>query len=414
MHADGKLRFYDFFAGAGLATLGLSASWRCVWANDLSPRKAAVYRRNFGGDHFRLGDVAEISAAELPGPVEMAWASFPCQDLSLAGWRKGLAAERSGVFWAFWRMMRELAARGRRPGLVALENVPGLLYGDGFSGLCQAMAALDMQFGALVMDAARFLPQSRPRVFLVAVDRRVDCTAFAADAPHPTWSPRALIAAQARLPKAMQALWRWWRLPAPRAGAPGIAGIVEENPARLAWHTPEQTAALMAMMSAANRDKIAEAQRADGRRIGFLYKRMRQEGQRAEVRFDGVSGCLRTPGGGSSRQTVMIVEEGSVRSRLLSPREAARLMGVPDWFVLPERYNDAYRAMGDGVAVPVVEWLSEHLLRPLAEVLPAATTEAVPAAAAPPPALARLGAAADRRAAAWLAARKQSGAAGQP
>jgi DNA (cytosine-5)-methyltransferase 1 len=56
--------------------------------------------------------------------------------------------------------------------------------------------------------------------------------------------------------------------------------------------------------------------------------------QRAEVRFDDISGCLRTPAGGSSRQTVLIVEGKQVRSRLLSPREAARLMGVPDDYPL--------------------------------------------------------------------------------
>src|SRR5262249_28652351 len=97
------------------------------------------------------------------------------------------------------------------------------------------------------------------------------------------------------------------------------------------------------------------------------YRRMRNGNQRAEVRFDGVSGCLRTPSGGSSRQTVVVVDKGRIRTRLLSPREAARLMGVDDTFWLPKRYNDAYKAMGDGVAVPVVRWLSQQLLVPIAE-----------------------------------------------
>lgn len=88
--------------------------------------------------------------------------------------------------------------------------------------------------------------------------------------------------------------------------------------------------------------------------------------QRAEVRFDGISGCLRTPVGGSSRQTVILVENGHVRTRLLSPREAARLMGVPENYPLPSAYNDAYHLFGDGVAVPVVRWLENYLLSPLA------------------------------------------------
>jgi len=84
------------------------------------------------------------------------------------------------------------------------------------------------------------------------------------------------------------------------------------------------------------------------------------------VRFDQVSGCLRTPVGGSSRQVIVLVEGKRIRSRLLSPREAARLMGVPEDYPLPPNYNDAYHLFGDGLAVPVVSWLEQHLLRPMA------------------------------------------------
>ena len=87
---------------------------------------------------------------------------------------------------------------------------------------------------------------------------------------------------------------------------------------------------------------------------------------RAEIRFDGVAGCLRTPGGGSSRQFIMVVEGESVRTRLLSGREAARLMGLPDEYKLPANYNEAYHLMGDGLAVPVVRHLADNLLGPLA------------------------------------------------
>jgi DNA (cytosine-5)-methyltransferase 1 len=83
------------------------------------------------------------------------------------------------------------------------------------------------------------------------------------------------------------------------------------------------------------------------------------------VRFDDISGCLRTPAGGSSRQTLIVVEDGKVRSRLLSSREAARLMGLPDTYKLPQNYNEAYHLAGDGVVVPVVRHLAAHLLEPL-------------------------------------------------
>lgn len=405
--ADVKFRFYDFFAGAGLATLGLRDSWQCVWANDNAPKKRAVYAANFGDDHLVPGDVAFITADQLPKPAEMAWASFPCQDLSLAGWRKGLSAERSGVFWAFWRIMHELALREDRPPIIVIENVVGLLYGDSFTGLCEAIASLEMQFGALVMDARRFVPQSRPRVFLVAVDDRIDCSALAMDEPASTWAPNALIDAHKRLPDDMKARWRWWRLPVPEPTKRTITEILQDDPTPVEWHTPEQTEAILNMMSDANRAKIDKAVRFGARQVGFLYKRIRNDVQRAEVRFDGISGCLRTPRGGSSRQTVVVVENGKVRTRLLSPREAARFMGVPETFVLPERYNDAYKAMGDGVVVPVVSWLSDHLLRSIAELLSSPVEGDAQADAIPVADLSQYRASTEKRASQWLISRRQ-------
>lgn len=291
----------------------------------------------------------------------MAWASFPCQDLSLAGWQRGLSADRSGTFWAFWRLMRELREQHRRPPLIVIENVLGVLYGDSFLGLCEALAALNMQFGALVLDAKDFLPQSRPRVFVVALDAAYDASSFCSSGQS---APQSLVRAASSLPTSLRFLWRWWNIPQPATNRTKLSSVIE-NGAEIRWHTETETVRLLKMMSEANREKISAAQKLRGRQIGFLYRRIRENTQRAEVRFDGIAGCLRTPQGGSSRQTVVAIENGQIRTRLLTERETARLMGVPDSFQLPERYNDAYKAMGDGVAVPVVRWLSEVLLCPL-------------------------------------------------
>lgn len=369
--------FYEFFAGSGLVRLALEPSWTCLWANDIDPRKAAVYTENFGSDHFHLGDVASVPAAALPRCADMAWASFPCQDLSLAGWRRGMSAERSGTFWAFWRILRDLYNQGERPPLVAVENVTGLLHCEDFAGMCEALASLDLQFGALVVDARHFLPQSRPRVFLVAVDNRIDCSAFVQDGPPAgPWFPRSVAEAHRKLPPALREAWRWWRLPVPPPSGIAVADLIEDQPTGVAWHSDRETERLLSLMSPVNLEKVREAQAAGGRHVGFLYKRTRNGSQKAEVRFDGVAGCLRTPHGGSSRQTVLVLDGERIRSRLLSPREAARLMGVRDSFRLPDNYNDGYRAMGDAVAVPAVAWLSEHLLLPLARVSRVGATSA--------------------------------------
>ena len=124
------------------------------------------------------------------------------------------------------------------------------------------------------------------------------------------------------------------------------------------------------MMSEVNRAKVEAAQKVGKRIIGGVYKRTRPDEQgrkvqRAEARFDDIAGCLRTPGGGSSRQTIIEVDGENIRSRLISPRETARLMGLPDEYQLPANHNEAYHLTGDGVVVPVVRHLARHIFEPV-------------------------------------------------
>src|SRR6185312_14959132 len=130
------------------------------------------------------------------------------------------------------------------------------------------------------------------------------------------------------------------------------------------------TRRLLSLMNPLHRARVEAAARTGARTVGCVYRRTRvdEQGnhvQRAEIRFDDVAGCLRTPAGGSSRQTIMVVEGESVRSRLLSAREAARLMGLGDDYRLPQRYNDAYHVCGDGVCAPVVRHIAAHVLEPI-------------------------------------------------
>jgi DNA (cytosine-5)-methyltransferase 1 len=190
--------------------------------------------------------------------------------------------------------------------------------------------------------------------------------------PSEIWHKSSLIQAYGTLPNEVRKKALWWRMPFPDEPVLRLKDVLEDQPHGVKWHTAAETESLLAMMSPANCQKVREAQALGKRIVGTLYKRTRHDEngdktQRAEVRFDQISGCLRTPAGGSSRQTILIVEGTHVRSRLLSPREAARLMGAPDSYPLPANYNDAYKLMGDGLVVPVVSWLNEHILTPLAQ-----------------------------------------------
>ncbi len=361
--------YYEFFAGGGMVRAGLGGAWRCLFANDLCEKKAHSYVENWGDREFVCGDIHALNAAHLPERADLAWGSFPCQDLSLAGAGAGLDGLRSGAFWGFWSLVRALNKEGRKPRMVMLENVYGVLTSHGgkdVDAITQALASEGYVFGAMVIDAVHFVPQSRPRVFIFGVDE----TLHIPDAAHawianPAWHPAAVIRAHNRLPRKAQAQWRWWNPTMPEANSCALDDLIEAEPQGVNWHSVDETAKLLCSMSDLNRRKVIAAQAAGTLHVGAVYRRTREGVVRAEVRFDGLSGCLRTPTGGSSRQTIIVVQGEQVRSRLLSPREAARLMGLPDSYRLPPRYNDAYHLAGDGVATPVVSHLAKTLFEPI-------------------------------------------------
>lgn len=367
--------FYEFFAGGGMARAGLGDGWACLFSNDFDEKKAASYEANWGCDALRVCDVATVRADDLPGHADLAWASFPCQDLSLAGGGAGLRGERSGAFWPFWQLMDALDEQERAPKLIVLENVMGALTsheGRDFSAILKAMVDSGYRVGALVMDAARFVPQSRQRLFIVGVHRSLDLPQSLVTAgPDPLWHPTQLVDAWRKKSPKIRNAWVWWSMPAPAPRSNTFADLIEEVPAGVLWHTSEETKRLLGMMSPLHLKKVEQARNSGRRQVGTIYKRTRidpetgSKVQRAEVRFDDIAGCLRTPSGGSSRQLILVVDGKKVRSRLLSPREAASLMGLPENYRLPRNYNDAYHLAGDGVVVPVVSHLSQHLLGPI-------------------------------------------------
>ena len=367
--------FYEFFCGGGMARAGLGQDWRCLFANDFDEGKAASYRRNWGAGELRVADIASLSAQDLPPGADLAWASFPCQDLSLAGEGAGLQGGRSGAFWRFHGLMQDLKRQRRLPNIIALENVLGALSANGgadFVALCTALQSLDCVVGALTLDAAWFTPQSRPRLFIVAAARSAQLPARLTGAgPCAHLATPALLRSVAALPARLARDWRWWTLPAPPKRNLELTQILETDPADAPHHSAAETQAFLAQMSAPALRKLDAARRTGAPQVGALFRRTRRDGEgrsvvRAELRFDGLAGCLRTPGGGSSRQFLIEVSGPATRSRLISAREAARLMGLPDSYSLPERRNAAYHLLGDGVVAPAVNYLAQHLLTPMA------------------------------------------------
>lgn len=358
----------EFFAGSGLVGLGLAPEFETLWANDNCAKKRDVFEANHPRGRFHLGDIRRVRGKELPA-ADLAWASFPCQDLSLAGNLSGIeTGTRSGLFWEWVRVLGELTKDGKRPAVLVAENVVGFVVADQgmhFKLAYNALRNLGYRAGALVLDAKAFVPQSRPRAFIIAVSEEIPTDGLTQRLPSPPFHSPGLVRTSFSVGDPD---WIWWSLPSPDGERPIFADLCERD---APCDPPAKTRELCAMLSPINRKKLEAARRAMTFFAGTAYRRTRpdEDGartQRLEIRFDGVAGCLRTPNGGSSRQTVILVDRGLVRSRLMTVRECARLMGAPDTFKLPGTYNDGYRAMGDAVAVPVTDWLARHLLAPLA------------------------------------------------
>lgn len=357
----------EFFAGGGLARLGLSAQFDVAWANDFDAMKCRTWRENFGAQGLTEDDVANIQLDQLPQRAALAWASFPCQDLSLAGDRAGLKGGRSGTLFAFMARLAELQERGDPPELVVLENVKGLLSsnsGQDLAAIFRALQGLGYTAGCLEMDAAWFLPQSRPRVFMIAVRQSVEIpSAFLSGPDRPcVFQTPAILKAQAAVPDAVK-----WFVPSPSRPSASLADILDLTDT--SWWGPNKLATFDQQLNDKHKRRLETLLATPGRHIGTMYRRIRSAGgekqQRAEIRFDGKVGCLRTPAGGSSRQFWLVVDGGTLKIRPINPREAMRLMGVPDSYLLPKGTLAGLKIAGDGVAVPVVDWLSEKLLAPL-------------------------------------------------
>ena len=356
----------EFFAGIGLARMGLEeAGFRVAWANDVEPRKMAMYESQFGSTDahtFHLGDIAHVDVEQLPRNVSLAWASSPCTDLSLAGARAGLTGRRSSTFWEFVRLLRDMDES--RPPVAVLENVTGLATSHGGRDIAAALSAfneLGYSVDVLAIDARRFVPQSRPRLFLVGAQNpptEQDATSseLRPDWLRPIYEHPSLKTHRAQLPAP------------PTLLTEGLGSLMEDVPmSDERWWDETRTTAFLESLSPAQRRRVAALQNTPGVKFRTAYRRTRRGVAVWEVRPDDVSGCLRTARGGSSKQAVARMGNDQFQVRWMTPREYARLMGAGEYRLEHVRPNQALFGFGDAVAVPVVTWLAANYLMPLAQ-----------------------------------------------
>lgn len=374
----------EFFAGIGLMRMGLEqAGWKVIWANDIDREKMEMYRGHYSSDaaHFCLGDVHALLPKDIPS-VGLATASFPCNDLSLAGGRKGLAGRHSGAFWGFVRAIEGMGER--KPPLVLLENVAGFLTshrGEDFRDACIALNRLGYAVDAFMIDAALFVPQSRVRLFVVG-KREAPLSAQVREAPvfyQSQLRPRSLADFILNHPVIRWSIRELPPIPRRQTTLPDI--LENLPPGSPLWWSRERAEYLLNQMSEKHR-AIAERMIA-GETVsyGTVFRRVRGGRSMAELRVDATAGCLRTPRGGSGRQILFTAGKGRYAVRLLTPRECARLMGADDYRITVP-FNRALFGFGDAVCVPVIRWIAENYLNPVWEQLHAPEHTEAPCAKA--------------------------------
>jgi DNA (cytosine-5)-methyltransferase 1 len=358
-----ELHVAEFFAGIGLARLGLEAAGaEVLWANDISAKKSAMYRTHFGEEDtehsFHLGDLGDVRSEDMPSHIDLAWASFPCTDLSLAGTRGGLRGSSSSAFWHF---IKRISGMGiSRPKVIAIENVTAFVSsrtGRDIRFAIKALNGLGYSVDLLSMDARRFVPQSRPRLFMIAMLEPPQSAAV--ESPlrpkflQHLFDDEELLTHQGFVPEPPPLL---------RAGLTALADDIPATDDR--WWSESKVLKFTESLSELQLSRLQSLKSEDATVFRTAYRRMRSGVARWEMRPDDIAGCLRTASGGSSRQAMVRVGGGEVRIRWMTTTEYAKLMGAQGYVMNGVSQQDAYFGFGDAVCVPVVKWLTENYLIP--------------------------------------------------
>ena len=319
----------EFFSGMGLVRAGLEpCGVQTIFANDVDRTKAALYWDNWGTKALRVADIRELTGDDVP-TVDVATASFPCVDTSVAGDRAGLDGDQSGLVLEFVRILSEMGDRS--PRAVLLENVPGFLTinnGLDFDRVKRLLLDLGYDSKPLCVDAAAFVPQSRTRVFVLGIKGGLY---HVPDPPELRNDLRLFDVARSR---------------------------------RIEWWNGERKEQFLASLSDLQAERLARHR--VNRRISYLgaYRRTRENRAVWEIRSDEIAGTLRTTGGGSSKQAIVRAGRGRVDVRWMDLREYARLQGAGNLRYRSVSERQAMYALGDAVCIPVIQWIGENWLCP--------------------------------------------------
>lgn len=307
----------------------------------------AAEGRHGGGGVCGAADRGRAARADRKqgAVVDLLCGGFPCQDLSVAGKRAGLAGDRSGLFFEFARIAEAL-----RPRWILLENVPGLLSSQGGRDFGVVLGTLaDLGYGVAwrVLDSRFFgVPQRRRRVFIVGARAEGD--------------PRA--AAE----RAGQVLAVGSRCPGhPATGGQAGQDVAVASISGLGNGGPDDNDGQAGRLVAETPLVAAPLTKGSATGDGVNQPGRRQEDDVNLISFDAEFSNQGEPSEHAvlTRKLRRAISSEATGVRRLTPRECERLQGLPDgWTQLGDTPDSRrYSALGDAVTATVAEWIGERL-----------------------------------------------------
>lgn len=294
--------FIDLFAGIGGIRIPFDEiGGTCVFTSEWDKFAQQTYKANFGEQPH--GDITKIDPKDIPS-FDLLLAGFPCQPFSNAGLRKGFDDTRGTLFFNIAEIIKH-----HQPKAVFLENVKGLVghdKGRTFATIKRVLEELGYNVFYKIHNAKDFgVPQNRQRIFIVALK---DVTDFEFTEP-----PR----------------------PVTRLG-----DILEQ-------HVDPKYTISDRLWEGAQKRKAAHAAKGNG----FGYSTFTADSPYANT----ISARYYKDG-----SEIWIAQEGK-NPRKLTPREAARLQGFPEGFIIPVSDGQAYKQFGNAVAVPAIRSVAQCL-----------------------------------------------------
>lgn len=321
-----KFSFIDLFAGIGGMRIAFeTVGGHCVYSNEWNKYSQKTYFANFG--EIPEGDITKVDAKDIPDH-DILVAGFPCQPFSIAGVSKkqslgratGFEDKTQGtLFFDVCRILKE-----KRPKAFLLENVKNLCSHDRgrtFKVICESLTELGYVFFYKILDGQNFVPQHRERILIVGFDkeRYGENVDFAFDIT-------------------------------PADPKPIMRDILETD--------VDEKYTLTDKLWNYLQDYAAKHKAAGN---GFGY---------GIASPDGISRTL------SARYykdgSEILIAQGGMNPRRLTPRECARLQGFPDSFKIPVSDTQAYRQFGNSVVVPLMTNVAALIVSKLNELAPIA------------------------------------------